>query len=177
MNRGVRAFVRSENSVGGRVRNRKGAIAVKQLMEIQPATSNDFRPIRGLLETCRLPHDDPVPAHLRHFLVARDGDRVVGIVGLEPRGDAALLRSLAVAPERRNEGLGARLVDAIEQHARDEDLHTLYLLTTTAADYFRDRGYERIDRDALPEPIQQTQEAARLCPSSATCMRKPLATM
>ena len=158
------------------MRNRKSAIAVKQLMEIQPATSDDSRPIRGLLETCGLPHDDLVPAHLRHFLVARDGDRVVGIVGLEPRGDAALLRSLAVAPERRNEGLGARLVDAIERHAGDNGIRTLYLLTTTAADYFDTRGYECIDRDALPEPIQQTEEAARLCPSSATCMRKSLAT-
>jgi amino-acid N-acetyltransferase len=145
-------------------------------MEIQPATSDDSRPIRGLLETSGLPHDDLAPAHLRHFLVARDGDRVVGIVGLEPRGDAALLRSLAVAPERRNEGLGARLVDAIERHAGDNSIRTLYLLTTTAADYFGACGYERVDRDALPEPIQQTEEAARLCPSSATCMRKSLAT-
>jgi len=145
-------------------------------MTIQTTRSDDLEAVRRLLRTVELPCDDLTPAHLKHFFVARDGDRVVGIVGLEPRGDAALLRSLAVAPERRNEGLGARLVDAIERHARDEGLHTLYLLTTTAADYFGACGYERIDRDALPEPIQQTEEAARLCPSSATFMQKTLAT-
>jgi protease I len=35
-------------------------------------------------------------------------------VGLEPCGTAALLRSLAVVPEHRNEGVGGRLVDAVE---------------------------------------------------------------
>jgi amino-acid N-acetyltransferase len=126
------------------------------------------------LETCGLPHDDLTPSHLKQFFVARDEAGVVGTVGLEPCGTAALLRSLAVAPEHRNDGLGARLVDAVERHAQDEGLHTLYLLTTTAADYFDSRGYEYIDRDALPAPIQQTEEAARLCPASATCMRKVL---
>lgn len=145
-------------------------------MEIQPATSDDFRPIRGLLETRGLPHDDLVLAHLRHFLVAREGDALHGVVGLEPCGDVALLRSLAVAPAARGEGLGARLVDAIEDQAHEVDIRMLYLLTTTAEGYFRTRGYESMARDELPEAIQETNEAARLCPTSATCIRKTLLT-
>lgn len=145
-------------------------------MTIRSAQRSDLDSIQTLLDVCELPHEDLAPAHLDHFLVARDGPDVVGTVGLESCGDAALLRSLAVTPEYRSEGLGGRLVDAVEEKARQQEFRSLYLLTTTAADYFRARGYERIDRDALPEAIQQTEEAARLCPSSATCMRKDLST-
>ena len=95
-------------------------------------------------------------------------------MGLEPRGDAALLRSLAVVTDARDEGLGTRLVEAVEARARRRDARTVYLLTTTAADYFAAHGYERIERSALPPPIQETEEARCLCPESATTMRKAL---
>lgn len=146
------------------------------MMTIQRAQSGDLDTIQDLLRACDLPYEDLTPAHLKHFLVCRDGESLLGVVGMELRADAALLRSLVVAPEARNEGVGTRLVDAIEHRAREEGIHTVCLLTTTAADYFRARGYEPMAREELPETIQQTDEAARLCPASATCMRKPLLT-
>jgi arsenate reductase len=142
--------------------------------EVRPACAEDLRAIQTLLEACDLPHDDLTTDHLTHFLACRSGDGLLGTVGIEPHGDAALLRSLAVAPDVRGQGLGTRLVETVEQRAREEGIRTLYLLTTTAADYFQAHGYDPIERDALPEAIQQTEEAARLCPASATCMRKPL---
>ncbi len=145
-------------------------------MTIRDAESDDLDAVRALLGACGLPHEDITPGHLENFLVARDGDDLCGVAGLEPCGEAALLRSLAVVPALRDEGLGARLVNAIQRHARDEGIRTLYLLTTTAADYFETHGYERIDRDVLPVAIQQTEEAARLCPASATCMQKEFST-
>ena len=141
-------------------------------MTIQPASPDDLEPVQDLLRTVGLPHDDLTPAHLEHVLVARGDDTLHGVVGLEPWGEVALLRSLAVVPNARGQGLGTRLVEAIEQRARQEGIRTLYLLTTTAASYFQARGYEHVERDALPRAIQQTDEAARLCPDSALCMRK-----
>lgn len=143
-------------------------------MSVSPATPDDLDAVRSLLQEAGLPADDLTPAHLDHFLVTYNGKDLCGVVGLEPRGNAALLRSLAVAPNVRGEGLGTRLVDAIEERAQEEGIRTLYLLTTTAADYFRARGYTDIARDALPESIQSTEEVARLCPASATCMKKTL---
>ncbi len=143
---------------------------------IHPATPDDFDAVRSLLQEVGLPTADLTPAHLDRFLVASDGEDLCGVVGLEPRGDVALLRSLAVAPNVRGEGLGTRLVDAIEERAQEDGIRALYLLTTTAADYFRARGYTEIARDALPESIQSTEEAARLCPAGTPCMRKILST-
>ena len=145
-------------------------------MTIQPARPDDLDSVRRLLETAGLPHKDLTLAHLRHFLVAHEDGPLRGVVGLEPCGGVALLRSLAVHPEARDAGIGARLVTAIEQRAWDEGIRTLYLLTTTAASYFQAHGYEHIERDALPESIAQTEEAGRICPASATAMRKRIPT-
>jgi arsenate reductase len=143
---------------------------------IERARPDDLDAIRDLLRTVDLPHEDLTSAHLEHFRVARSGDALHGVVGVEPCGDVALLRSLAVAPDARGEGLGARLVDAAEEQAHEEGTDALYLLTTSASTYFQARGYEPMARDELPEAIQETEEAARLCPSSATCMRKTVST-
>lgn len=141
---------------------------------IRPARPEHLEAIRALLRECELPVEDLSPDDHSHFLVVHEGTRLRGCVGLEPAGDAALLRSLAVRPSDRGRGLGARLVAAAERRARAAEHRTLYLFTTTAADYFRDRGYERVERAALPAAIRQTEEAARLCPSTAPCLRKHL---
>lgn len=141
-------------------------------MQIQSATPDDLDAIQELLATLDLPHSDLTPSHLEHFFVCRDGDDIAGVVGLELYGKTALLRSLAVHPRHRNEGIGTRLTDHVEQYTRQRGTTEIYLLTTTASDYFDRRGYEIVRRDDLPSAIQNTEEAAQLCPSSATCMRK-----
>jgi amino-acid N-acetyltransferase len=146
----------------------------EQTPAIRAARAEDLGALRALLRTCDLPCEDLTPRHLAHFLVAPADDGLRGSAGLEPRGEDALLRSLAVQPAARGEGLGGRLLAAVERRAHRAGLQALYLLTTTAAPFFRDRGYEPIDRAKLPGPIQQTEEASRLCPAGATCMRKRL---
>lgn len=145
-----------------------------RFMHIQRATPDALEAIKQLLFRLDLPHSDLTPSHLEHFFVCREGGDLVGVVGLELYGKTALLRSLAVHPEHRNEGIGARLSEKVEQHGRRNGVHEVYLLTTTAADYFERRDYETIERDELPEAIQETEEATQLCPSSAVCMRKHL---
>jgi len=141
---------------------------------IRPAQTPDLDAIRKLLRACDLPQEDLSVDHLAHFLVCTDGAALRGVVGLEPTDEGALLRSLAVPPEERGKGIGTRLVEAIERRAAQADIDRVYLLTTTAAEYFEAHGYDRVDRTALPPSIQQTEEAARLCPDRAVCMRKRL---
>lgn len=144
-------------------------------MRIQRARPGALNDIQQLLSTLDLPYSDLTPSDLEHFFVCRDGDEVVGLVGVELYGRVGLLRSLAVRPAYRDRGIGRRLTEQIEQHARQRGVEDIYLLTTTASDYFDRHGYETVRRDRLPEAIQSTEEASRLCPSSATCMKKVLA--
>jgi amino-acid N-acetyltransferase len=138
------------------------------------AHPSDFPAIVALLADAALPHDDLTPEHLRHFLVLRDGDGIAGVVGMEVADDAGLLRSLAVPQDRRGGGLAARLVDALEERAREAGIRTLYLLTTTAEGFFARRGYGRAGRASVPDAIAATPEFRGICPASAACMSKAL---
>ncbi len=146
------------------------------MIDYGPASSADLDQIRDLLRACDLPTEDVTAALLSHFLVARTPERLIGCVGLEPTGGrAALLRSLAVAPHHRGLGVAARLCDEIEEQARADNVSELYLLTTTASDYFATRGYCRVDGGALPESVRATAEFRQLCPATAVAMKKDLA--
>jgi amino-acid N-acetyltransferase len=51
----------------------------------------------------------------------------------------------------------------------------LVLLTEAAEQFFHAIGYEAIDRSSVPEAIKQSAEFRSLCPASAVCMTKYLA--
>lgn len=130
-------------------------------------------PVRELLRAADLPAEDFVD-HLALFIMAREGDRVVGAVGLEDCGSCGLLRSLVVAEGSRGQGLGRELVARIMDRSRSLNHDQILLLTTTAPDFFSDLGFERLHRDQAPESIKDTKEYAGICPVSAVMMRKRL---
>lgn len=139
------------------------------------ATSTSLTEIGCLLDAAELPRADLTEAHLAHFIVCRaEAGGIVGVIGVEPVGDAGLLRSLAVSTSDRGAGLGQKLVQRAEQHAKKLGLQMLYLLTTTARDYFLRLGYEETARDAVPAAILATREFAALCPQHAVCLSKRL---
>lgn len=127
-----------------------------------------------LLESAGLPTSDLDGAQLRHFFFIGTAADPIGLVGLELCGEHALLRSLVVAPSGRTGGAGTALVGHAEAHARSQGVRDVYLLTTTAEDFFRRRGYVRIGREAAPEPIRSTREFADICPTSSALMVKHL---
>ena len=140
---------------------------------LRPARDDEHVYISELLAAADLPTAD-VDDSPATFYVANAGDERVGIGGLECYDDAGLLRSVVVEEGSRGTGVGTALTHALEAQAAAEGVETLYLLTTTAADFFAKVGYEEIDREQPPEAIQQTTEFADLCPSNATCMRNVL---
>ena len=50
----------------------------------------------------------------------------------------------------------------------------MYLLTTTAEDYFPRFGFEVIDRSEADERLKESAEFRGACPDSAVCMRLSL---
>lgn len=142
---------------------------------LDPAHSADAAAIGALLMPAGLPHED-FAGHIAHFIVARRNGVIVGAVGCEVCGPDALLRSLVVAPEARGEGVGSRLVQALARQVAARGVARLYLLTTTAEAFFRDRGFVRIERAAVPPAVAATQEFRSLCPATAVCMTRPAIT-
>lgn len=143
-------------------------------MKIVAASPADEADIKRLLEASDLPTADLSPASLEHFLVLREGDALVAVVGLEPAGDSALLRSLAVSDSLRGGGIGQQMVAAAEALAWEHGLRTLYLLTTTAYHYFTTLGYRHTPRVIAPEAIRKTPQFSGLCASSSSFMVKTL---
>ncbi len=143
-------------------------------MVIQSATPGDMAAVTALLEACALPVADLTPAHMPHFTVARQGETLAGVVGIEPCGQEALLRSLAVAGPHRGKGLARRLVAAAEEHARSLGVRHLYLLTTSAAAFFVNEGYAITPRSQAPQAIRATREFTDICPKSSVCQSKAL---
>ena len=72
----------------------------------------------ALLRAADLPTEDLTDSHLEHFFMVGGTGSAVGLVGLELFGRHALLRSLVVDPQVRTTGLGSRLVEHAEAHAR-----------------------------------------------------------
>jgi amino-acid N-acetyltransferase len=138
---------------------------------IDRARPEDAEGVLRLLEANQLPLDG-LRDHLATTLVARENGRVVGSAALEVYPDGALLRSVAVAIDRQGHGLGHDLTAAAIRLAEDIHAPCIYLLTTTAAQYFPKFGFEPIPRTDVPAGVQASVEFMSACPSSATVMRK-----
>ena len=141
---------------------------------IEPARPEDLDGVLGLLTENRLPLDG-LREHLATTLVARQDGRIVGSAALEMYPNGALLRSVAVAPALQRHRLGRDLTDAAIRLAEARRVPAIYLLTTTADQYFPKFGFERIARSDVPADVQMSVEFTSACPSSATVMRKRLA--
>jgi amino-acid N-acetyltransferase len=143
-------------------------------MNPSAAREDEIPAIAALLAAAGLPNSDVLPHAHPDFLVLRDAEQIVGVVGLERYGATGLLRSLAVRPESRVRGLGDALVRAVERRGREQGVTQMVLLTQTAQDFFHRRGYAVIARDDAPAAVQASSEFRSLCPSSAACMSKRL---
>jgi len=141
---------------------------------IRLAAAADLELAREWLAAAALPTGDLTPAHMADFLFALQGDRPVGMIGLEQYGRVGLLRSLVVDAQYRAAGVGRKLVAALETTAASRGVVELWLLTIDADDYFAGRGYIARQRVAVPITIQQTPEYSELCPGDAVVMSKAL---
>lgn len=131
--------------------------------------------VSRLLTSASLPTSDLTEAHMEHFYYCGPAEQPTGVVGLEFCGEHVLLRSLAVSPERRTVGLGSWLLAFAENEVLDRGIDTVYLLTTTAENFFHRRGYRAVDRQAAPPAIRATKEFSSICPASSAFMLKRLA--
>jgi protein-tyrosine-phosphatase/N-acetylglutamate synthase-like GNAT family acetyltransferase len=133
-------------------------------------TADDLPAIEALVSQSELPTAVVREAFPSAYVVARRDGAVVGVAALEVHASVGLLRSVAVAKTERHHGIGIALVSDRLTVARAASLSAVYLLTTTAAPFFRRFGFADAVRSTVPAALQAHPELATLCPSSATCM-------
>lgn len=141
-------------------------------IRIRDAQPEDWDAVSQLLAACNLAPLDRTSQFGPQYAVAEDGHGVlIGVAGYERYGGDVLLRSVAVAEGRRAAGLGARLASGRLAHARAAGASAAYLLTDTAAGYWRRHGFEPIERSSAPPPVSASTEWSHACPASATAMK------
>ncbi len=128
--------------------------------------------VLSLLTEVHLPVEDLDLEKLSNFIILKHDDRIIGTVGFEKYGSLALLRSLAISQGYQKQNLGRTLVQELEALAKKKNITSLYLLTQTAEMFFFKLGFQRIEREEVPDNIKNTEEFKSICPSSALCMKK-----
>ena len=142
-------------------------------LAIERATPDDGPSMLALLTASGLPTEG-LMEHLGSAYVARRDGRIVGTAALEFYEDGALLRSVAVDEAERRGGLGRLLTERAIGEADARKLAAVYLLTTTAEEYFTEFGFAVVAREDVPHSLRASVEFQSACPATATVMRKAL---
>jgi N-acetylglutamate synthase-like GNAT family acetyltransferase len=141
-------------------------------MRARRARVSDAQAIFGLIafysgQGTLLPRaEDEIRRNISHFLVHEDKKRVVSCVALEGYGaDLAEIRSLAVAPEFRGRGAGAKLLLFALKEARERGIARVFAVTH-APNFFVRQGFAPASRHALTEKIERD---CRTCSKRRSC--------
>ncbi len=124
---------------------------------LRRAREEDIPQIEALITAEGLPAYG-LAEYLETFFVLDEGRRAVGCAGLEIYGEAALLRSVVVAPERRGRVDGRRLVEAALAEARERSVRRVYLFTMHADGFFRRLGFREVSLDGFEEAVRASRQ-------------------
>ncbi len=141
---------------------------------VRSARAADLQRMTALLESADLPVDGVADQFGAAYAVAEQNGELIAALGIERYGAFGLLRSAVVAPSYRGKGIGEALVLERMEWSAGQGIQSLYLLTTTAADYFPRFGFQVITRAEVPPEVQSSREFTSSCPSTATVMRLEL---
>jgi amino-acid N-acetyltransferase len=140
---------------------------------ITPANPADRQAVGELLQSQKLPTQD-LPARLENFMLVKENGKIIGSVGLEIYKNYGLLRSLAVDASQQGNGLGKTLYKTALELAQQKKVQELYLITTTAAPFFKKLGFTQIKRTDAPAPIAATAQFTTICASSGVVMHRKI---
>ena len=130
--------------------------------------------LKAALTRAGLPADDILTPGLQFWRFSTQDDVPAGFGGIGVHGADALMRSVVTLPPLRARGIGQAIVRALEAEAVVMKCRAVWLLTTTAREFFDRLGYVAVDRADVPGAIRATAQFSSLCPDSATVMVKRL---
>ena len=104
--------------------------------------------------------------NIRDYFVVRQDEQVIACAALHVFwSDLAEIRSLAVAEDSQEQGIGAQLVEACLREAKELGIPTVFCLTYKPA-FFERSGFAQVDKMELPHKVWN--ECYR-CPKFPNC--------
>jgi len=133
-------------------------VSVDDFDQVRPARPEDTNGILKLIQPLEEQgflvrrSKERLETELDYFLVEVRDNAIIACVGLYPfpSEQAGELSCFAVDPEYRQNGRGDRLLRAVEERAKNQNLLKLFVLTTKTEQWFKERGFNLVSTDSLP---------------------------
>lgn len=139
---------------------------------IRPATLRDIPALLGLINAyaakqIMLPRTEfEMAENIRDFVVAWENTHLLGCGALHfYTPTSAEIRSLAVDPNRKTNGIGRRIIETLELDAENNGLAEIFAFTYVPG-FFRKLDYREVDRGELP--LKAWKDCLR-CPKFQAC--------
>ncbi|SNR79228.1 N-acetyltransferase [Desulfurobacterium atlanticum] len=127
--------------------------------KVRKATIKDAEAIQFLIneyakQGLMLPRSlNSIYENIRDFFVYEEDGKILGVCALTVVWDnLAEIRSLAVHPEKRKQGIGRTLIKACLEDAKHLQITRIFTLTYQS-EFFKKLGFKEIDKNTLPQKI------------------------
>ena len=131
------------------------------MIQIRPARTSDVREIRNIIDSFSTDGSLLSKAtvtifeNIQEFLVAAEGDRIIGCGALHVMWeDLAEVRTLAVVPDRSNEGIGSQLLEQLLDQARALGIRRVFCLTFRK-EFFGHHGFVEIENTPVGHEVYE----------------------
>ena len=136
-------------------------------VNIRSAGTGDIPDIKSILSQYIL-ETELVDDNIDRFVVAETGGRIVGCACLISSMGIVELRSIAVLPAWKNNGIGRRLFETLMQRAKG--ITDRIFVRTTSWGFFEKMGFEALDGSQKPVLWQDCAD----CDKLDVCMQVPM---
>lgn len=129
-------------------------------MGLELCTTSDVDALRSFLRRVDLTLSG-LDAPTVRLWIDRDRDRaIIGSTGYEMSGDGrhALIRSVAVDPDRRTRGRGSALASFALSRAAEAGATTAWLFSRRSGPFWQSLGFAPADRDELARALGDTHQ-------------------
>jgi N-acetylglutamate synthase-like GNAT family acetyltransferase len=142
-------------------------------MHIRAATAADREVMLAIINDAAMRYRGVIPADRWHepymsaaeldreiaagvvFSVAEDEEGVTGVMGIQDRGDVALVRHAYVAPGRQRTGVGTALLRHLEAAIDRPVLIGTWADASWAIDFYRRNGFTLLDTAATRQVLRR----------------------
>lgn len=126
-------------------------------VKLRQAAPEDFPTVLALLAGCGLHTASVTPEGSTYWIADLNGVPG-GCIGLEHGDGVSLIRSAAVLPTARSQGLGRALVTSALTHASLRGDRAVYLFSQEAGDYWLRFGFFPVGADEISAALPDTPQ-------------------